>query len=173
MEDRYVKERKREHIPDQFKWDLKDICLSDDAWADDRQKLTAGLNGITAFCGKLDESPDQLFRCLQLLDSLRKECTRLACYASMKSDLDTRDAKYLAMDQEMGQLGSDLSSLSSYIEPEILRMGEDTVDRFIGQEPKLAIYRHIFNDILRKKEHGRGRTHHRGSKPHGGFAGKH
>jgi oligoendopeptidase F len=153
MEDRYVKERERERIPDQFKWDLNDICAGDDAWAEDRRKLTADLNGITAFCGKLEESPNQLFRCLQLLDSLRKECTRLACYASMKSDLDTRDAKYLAMDQEMGQLGSDLSSLSSYIEPEILRIGEDTIDRFIEREPKLAIYRHIFNDILRKKEH--------------------
>jgi oligoendopeptidase F len=71
----------------------------------------------------------------------------------MKSDLDTRDAKYLAMDQEMGKIGSDLSSLSSFIEPEILKIGTETVNRFIKQEPKLAIYRHIFEDILRKKDH--------------------
>jgi oligoendopeptidase F len=153
MKDRYVKERERERIPDLYKWDLNDICPSDEAWADDKRKLTADLNGISAFIGKLAESPDQVLGCLQLLDSLRKECTRLACYASMKSDLDTRDARYLAMDQEMGQLGSDLSSLSSYIEPEILKIDAETIDRFIEQEPKLAIYRHIFNDILRKKDH--------------------
>ncbi len=153
MEDRYVKERERSRIPDQYKWDLNDICPSDEAWVEAKRKLTADLNGISAFSGKLAESPDQLLRCLQLLDALRKECTRLACYASMKSDLDTRDAKYLAMDQEMGQLGSDLSSLSSYIEPEILKIGEDAVRRFMEQESRLAVYRHIFDDVLRKKEH--------------------
>jgi oligoendopeptidase F len=153
MEDRYVKERERAHIPDQYKWDLTDICPSDEAWVEAKRKLTADLTGISAFCSRLAESPEQLHRCFHLLDSLRKECMRLACYASMKSDLDTRDAKYLAMDQEMGQLGSDLASLSSYIEPEILKIGADTIDRFIKQEPKLAIYRHIFDDILRKKDH--------------------
>jgi oligoendopeptidase F len=153
MEDKYVKERDRSRIPDQYKWDLNDICPSDEAWVEAKRKLTSDLNAISAFSGKLAESPDQLLRCLQLLDSLRKECTRLACYASMKSDLDTRDAKYLAMDQEMGQLASDLSSLSSYIEPEILRIGEDTIRRFIEKEPRLAVYRHIFDDILRKKKH--------------------
>ena len=153
MEDSYIRERDRARIPDQYKWDLNDICPTDEAWAEAKRNLTADLNSISAFSGKLAESPEQLLRCLQLLDSLQKECTRLACYASMMSDLDTRDAKYLAMDQEMGQLGSDLSSLSSYIEPEILRISSETIDQFIEQEPKLAIYRHIFDDILRKKEH--------------------
>jgi oligoendopeptidase F len=153
MEDRYIKERERARIPEQYKWDLNDVCPSDDAWAEAKRTLTAGLSGISDFGGKLAESPEQLLRCLTLLNTLRKECTRLACYASMKSDLDTRDAKYLAMDQEMGQLGSDLSSLSSYIEPEILRIGADTIERFMKQEPKLEIYRHIFDDILRKKAH--------------------
>jgi oligoendopeptidase F len=153
MEDKYVKERDREHIPDQYKWDLNDICSSDEAWAEAKRKLTAELNGISAFGGKLAKSPDQLLGCLQLLDTLQKECTRLACYASMMSDLDTRNSKYLAMDQEMGQIASDLSSLSSFVEPEILKIGKKAVDRFIGQEPKLAIYRHIFDDVLRKKKH--------------------
>jgi len=153
MEDRYVKERDRSRIPDQYKWDLNDICPGDEAWMEAKRKLTADLKTISAFSGKLAESPDTLLRCLQRLDALRKECTRLSCYAGMKSDLDTRDAKYLAMDQEMGQLASDLSSLSSYIEPEILRIGEDTIRRFIEEEPRLGLYRHIFDDILRKKAH--------------------
>jgi oligoendopeptidase F len=153
MEDKYVKERERARIPDQYKWDLNDVCPSDDAWAEAKRKLTADLSSISAFSGTLGESPEQLLRCLRLLDSLRKECLRLTCYASMKSDVDTRDAKYLAMDQEMGQLGSDLSSLSSYIEPEILRIGADAIHRFMEQEPTLAVYRHIFDDILRKKDH--------------------
>ena len=153
MEDQYVKERDRARIPDQRKWDLNDVCPGDEAWAEAKRKLTADLSSISAFSGKLAKSPDQLLGCLQLLDGLQKECTRLACYASMMSDLDTRDSKYLAMDQEMGQIGSDLSSLSSFIEPEILKISKKTVDRFIAQEPGLVVYRHLFDDILRKKKH--------------------
>ncbi len=153
MEDKYVKERDRARVPDHCKWDLNDICRGDEAWAEAKRKLTANLSSISTFSGNLSKSPDQLLSCLQLLDSLQKECTRLACYASMMSDLDTRDSKYLAMDQEMGQIGSDLSSLSSFIEPEILKIGKKTIDRFIALEPGLSIYRHIFDDILRKKKH--------------------
>ena len=93
--------------------------------------------------------------CLDLLYSLRKEYVRLSCYASMQSDLDTRDTGYLAMDQEMGQIGSDFSALCSFIEPEILRIGAETIERFLGLQPQLAVYRHIFDDILRKKNHTR------------------
>jgi oligoendopeptidase F len=153
MEDIYIKERDRTRIPEKFKWDLNDVYPGDDAWIKAKGQLTADLTRLSNFRGRLSESPEQLLSCLDLLDLFRKECTRLKCYASMKSDLDTREAKYLAMDQEMGQIGSDLSALSSFVEPEILQISPDKINRFIEQDPRLAIYRHIFDDILRKKDH--------------------
>jgi oligoendopeptidase F len=155
MQDKYVKERERAQIPDQYKWDLNDIYSNDEVWGKAKQQLAAEFSGISAFAGKLAESSDRLFDCLDLLDRLRKEFVRLSCFAGMKSDLDTRDAKYLAMDQEMSQLGSELSAACSFIEPEILRIGADKIHSFIAQNPRLEIYRHIFDDILRKKDHTR------------------
>ncbi len=155
MEDIYVQERERTRIPDKYKWDLNDICSSDEAWEEAKQALIAGFSQISIFAGKLSGSPAQLLNCLEILNNIRKEYVRLACYASMKSDLDTRDSRYLAMDQQMGQIGSDLSALSSFIEPEILEIGWDRIDQFLGEEPRLGIYRHIFDDILRKKDHTR------------------
>jgi oligoendopeptidase F len=155
MQDKYVKERERARIPDTYKWDLNEIYPNDEAWEQAKQKLAAEFPNISTFAGKLSESPDRLFNCLDLLDRLRKEFIRLNCFSSMKSDLDTRDSKYLAMDQEMSQIGSDLSAACSFIEPEILRVGADTIDNFIARDPRLETYRHIFNDILRKKDHTR------------------
>ena len=105
MEDTFVKERERTRIPDKYKWSLTDISPDDDTWAAAKQKLVTGFPALSAYQGKLAESPAKLFECLQTADFLRKECTRLACYASMKSDVDTRETAYLAMDQEMGQIG--------------------------------------------------------------------
>jgi oligoendopeptidase F len=153
MEDIYVKERERTRIPEKYQWDLSDTFPSDEAWTESKKNLIAEFPSLSAFGGKLSESPGQLLACLEKADFLQKECARLACYASMKSDLDTRDAKYLAMDQEMSQIGSDLAAIGSFIEPEILRIGPDRVQESIARESRLAVYRHIFDDILRKKEH--------------------
>ena len=92
MEDIYVKELERTRIPDKYKWDLGDIFSNDESWAEAKQKLAAEFPGLSVFRGNLAKSPKELLKCLDLADVLRKECTRLACYASMKSDLDTRDA---------------------------------------------------------------------------------
>ncbi len=155
MQDLYVKERNRLRIPDRYKWDLTSIYANDDAWGEAKRKLLSDFFQVSAYAGKLSETPEQLLGCLELLDLLRKECTRLACYAGMQSDLDTREAKYLAMDQEMGQIAADLSALSAFVEPEILGIGRERIEHFIDQEPRLDIYRHIFDDILRKKDHTR------------------
>ena len=153
MEDRYVKERERSKIPDEYKWNLSDIYPDDPAWKEAKKKLVSDMPRISGFKGTLSENPDRLFSCLDLVYFLRKEYVRLACYASMQSDLDTRNAEYLAMDQEMGQIGSDLTALYSFVEPEILKIGAETIDRFLNQDSRLEVYRHIFDDILRKKDH--------------------
>ena len=155
MQDLYVKERERSRIPARYQWDLSDVYSSDEEWAEAKRMLIAGFSAIPAFQGTLSESPARLLQCLEQTDLLNKECMRLACYASMMSDADTRESKYLAMDQEMGQIGSDLSALASFIEPEILKIGREKILQFMDQEPRLAVYRHILDDMLRKKDHTR------------------
>jgi len=153
MQDRYVKERERSQIPEKYKWDLGDVYPDDNAWQEAKKKLVSDMPRISEFKGKLSESPGKLQACLDLVYLLRKEYVRLACYASMQSDLDTRNADYLAMDQEIGQIGSDLTALYSFIEPEILKIGAQTIESFLSRNTALEVYRHNLDDILRKKDH--------------------
>ncbi|MGA9406087.1 MAG: oligoendopeptidase F, partial [Bacteroidota bacterium] len=74
-------------------------------------------------------------------------------YASMSSDRDTRESKYLAMKQEMSQIGSTIGASAAFIEPEILKIDRATVDSFLKQEKKLEVYRHYLDDILRRQAH--------------------
>ncbi len=153
MQDTYVSVRDREKIPEKYKWDLSDIYASDEAWRQAKQQLVERSKAVLDYRGKLAGSPEQLLGCLVLLSGLQKEQVRLLCYASMNSDLDTREAAYMAMEQEMGQIATDFAAMTSYVEPEILRMGRDTVERFVREEPGLVTYRHVLDDILRKQEH--------------------
>ncbi len=146
-------ERDRAKIPDNFKWDITAIYSDDASWKNAKQRFVAELPEIERYRGKLTESAQTLFGCLDLVSRLGKEYTRLYCYASMNSDLDTRNATYLGMEQEMSALGADFGAKSSFIEPEILKVDKSTIDAFIASEPKLEIYRHNLYDTLRRKDH--------------------
>lgn len=145
--------RDRSKIPDQYKWDLSHIYPDEDAWKNAKEGFVRRLPAIDSFRGTLSQSPRRLLECLDLLTGLGKEYIRLYCYASMNSDIDTRDAKYLGMEQEMGQIGTEFSARSSYIQPEVLTIGREKIEAFINSEPKLEIYRHGLDDILRRKDH--------------------
>jgi oligoendopeptidase F len=150
------RERDRTKIPQQYTWRLSDIYPDDAAWKSAKELLVKELPGIETFRGKLASAPKVLLECFDLLNRLSKEYTRLYCYASMNSDLDTRASVYLGMEQEMSQIGADFSSRSSYIQPEIIAtLNREEIDRFLKAEQGLLIYRHDLDDLLRRKEHTR------------------
>ncbi len=146
-------ERDRSRIPDQYKWDLRPIYADDAAWRRAKDSLVAQIPKVEQYRSRLSESPGVLLECLEYLSGLGKEYARLYTYAQLKSDIDTRDASYLAMQQEIAQAGSEFAAKSSFIQPEILRMDRSTIDAFVAKEPGLTIYRHSLDDILRRKAH--------------------
>jgi oligoendopeptidase F len=148
-----IEQRDRSKIPDKYKWNLAEIYPDDEAWRKEREKLVAELPRVGQFRGRLAESPRVLLECLETISALGKEYARLYCYASMHSDEDTRNARYLAMEQEMSQIGSDFAARTSFLQPEILQVGREMIDRFITEEPTLEIFRHGLDDVLRRKEH--------------------
>jgi oligoendopeptidase F len=145
--------RERSQISTPDKWRLKDLYPSDQAWNEARQKLAAQLDGITKYKGKLASSASELLACLKFDSRVSKELGRLFSYASMKSDEDLRNSKYLGMKQQLEQLSSGYNSKAAFITPEIAEMDKQQVDAFIQQEPDLKIYRVPIYDILRMKPH--------------------
>ncbi|MDH4069206.1 MAG: oligoendopeptidase F [Ignavibacteria bacterium] len=146
--------RDRSRIPEEYKWRLEDIYPTDSAWRQEKASLIQALPSIGGFRGKLASSPDVLFECLDTVSRLSKQFVRLYCYTSMKSDLDTRDSVYAGMEQEISQVGAEFSSVSSFIQPEIIAgFTPETIEAFLKQEPRLADYRHELFDLMRRKEH--------------------
>ena len=149
----YAQEHDRSKVPDKYKWDLTHIYASDDAWRKAKEQIVTEVPTIEQFKGTLGASAAQLLGCMDRTSHITKELTRLGSYASMESDQDTRDSKYLAMQQEVRQVASDFAAKAAYIEPEILALDKKTVDGFIQQDKRLQVYRHYLDDILRRKAH--------------------
>jgi oligoendopeptidase F len=145
--------RDRLQIPEQYTWDLRPIYPDDDSWRNAKERLKSALSGVDRHRATVSASPQGLAACLEAITDLSKEYARLSCYASMKADEDTRDANALGMEEEISQLGAEFSARVAFLQPAILTLGEATVEKWLGEEPRLGIYRHPLDDILRRKEH--------------------
>jgi len=145
--------RERSEVSAEYKWKLEDLYASDEVWKKTKQELIAQFDEVTKYQGKLAGSASELLACLEFNSRVSKEFGRLYSYAHMKSDEDTRNSKYLAMEQEMQQLRTDYSSKAAFITPEIAGMDKETINKFIEQEPGLKIYKMALYDIQRMKAH--------------------
>ncbi len=136
-----------------YRWDLSEIYPDDQAWETARAALEQRLSEVSRCRGHLAESPGTLADCLDTFFGLSKELRRVMSYASMRSDDDTRDAAALAMRQKASTLATEFRRAASYLQPEILAMGREKVETFLASKPRLAVYRHFLEDILRRAPH--------------------
>jgi oligoendopeptidase F len=148
-----AQERDRSKIPDALKWNLSEIYASDAAWRGAKEAFAAELPTLGRFKGRLTSSASAMADGLDRMFSLDKEVSRLYVYASMEADQDTRDSQREGMRQEMTQLAANFSAQASFVEPEILKAGKATIDKYVAAEPRLKIYRVYLEDILRREAH--------------------
>jgi oligoendopeptidase F len=146
-------ERDRAKVADRYKWNLADIYQSEEAWRKQKEAIVAELPKLRAYRGRLGSSAQTLAEALTLMTRHDKELSRLYVYASMLADQDTRVSETQGMQQEMQQIYARFGAEISYVEPEILQVGSDTIGKFIAAEPKLKDYAFYLRDIIRRAPH--------------------
>ncbi|MDD5766183.1 MAG: oligoendopeptidase F [Candidatus Marinimicrobia bacterium] len=145
--------RERSSIPVQYTWDLTQIYPTDESWQTVKSIFVSRLDEISKYQGKIGTSAENLYDCLNLRSEMTKELVRLYVYTNLKSDMDTRDSKVLAMKQEMSQISTDFGSKYSFIDPEILKIDPKTIDKFFAEKKELKVFKFYINDLQRSQKH--------------------
>ena len=143
----------RNEIVPEFKWNLATIFASDEAWQNSFDELTASLNQIEAYKGRLGESAESLLDGLTLLYELQVDTYRLFLYARLKKDEDTANSFYQGMADSVASLNTKFQAAISFIEPEIIALGQEKISAFMDTNDDLKIYKHFFDNMLRLKNH--------------------
>ena len=134
-------------------WNLEDIYPSVDAWSRAKDTLEAGLVKIDRCQGQLGENAQMLLECSELLSDTVKTFSRISSYASMAADADTRDADTQRRRTEVQILGGKLTEKVSFIDPELLEIGEEKLNGYLSELSNLEPYRHGIEDTLRQSKH--------------------
>jgi len=146
-------DRDRAKVADAYKWDLSDVYPGVAEWRARKDAIAAELPSLRAFEGRLGSAAATLAEALELMTRLDRELSRLYVYASMVADEDTRLSEPQGMQQEMQHLYAAFGAQASFVEPEVLRVGAETIERFLAGEPRLAPFQFLLRDILRRAAH--------------------
>ncbi|MCC7361723.1 MAG: oligoendopeptidase F [Anaerolineales bacterium] len=145
----------RSAIAPEHTWNAESVYADAAAWAAELQAVTAALDPLASYAGRLAEGPATLAEWLEVSDKLARRVQTLAFYARMSQAVETTNAAANAMVGQAGALASRFGAATAFAQPEILALGEATVRGWAAQEPRLTVYAHAFDNLFRRQAHVR------------------
>ena len=148
-----IKLKKREEMDPAYCWDLSSLFGSDEEFEKTEQELSKKIEAFRAKQGTMKESAEALYDVLSGLDDISRVFSSLYVYASQKYHQDMGNQKYQGYAGKMDSMMAVLADASSFVEPEILELDEETVTEFEKAYEPLRLYDRILKENFRKKEH--------------------
>jgi oligoendopeptidase F len=118
-------------------WDLRDIYATPEAWSSSYSRTHAAVGTLDRYTGTLGTSAESMLTGLTAISDTRREVERLFSYAFLLSDEDLRNAPNLERRQQARSLFTLLAERTSWVAPEIQKLGEAKVGAFVAQSPEL------------------------------------
>lgn len=136
-----------------YEWDLTDIYADASDWQSALDQVSLRITEFQNLKGSLGVNAQSFLRVMSEYSDLKKEVARVYVYTSLQRDADQREPEAQARFGLARQMYTDLTAGLSWINPELLKIGEDKVNRFFEEESDLADYEFLVRDILRQSPH--------------------
>ena len=140
------KQKLRDEVSNDYKWDLTKIYKTDEEWNKDYQKLESEIIKIKDYTNFI-ESSENLYNFLTFNEKLERLLNKLYYYAHLNFDVDTLNDKYQEMNQKMIDMLDYFNELTSFVIPTFLKVDYDKVQQYINELPSLKEYEFKFSLI--------------------------
>ena len=147
--------RPRSEVPTEYLWAIEDVYATVDDWNSDEARLSDSIDMLRDRQGTLCESAEAMLATLTLRDSLMVEIDKLVVYAFLRQSEDAANTTFAALAARAAGVWSSAHAAGAFIDPEILEIPRSTIDGFIQDQPKLAIFQHYFDEIDLRRAHTR------------------
>ena len=147
----------REETDSRYKWAIEDLYSDDEHWTEDYERLKKRIPELSAYQGRLGESAGTLLAMQRTYDELNELAEKVYVYANQRLHENTDNGIYQNLSSRARGLMIQLEEAGSYIQPELLKLPEGTVEKFLEENKELQVYRQYFENMIRQKEHVLGR----------------
>ncbi len=143
----------RNDIDPKYLWDLGSMYRDAAAWNEDLAKVKDMAGELAGYAGRLGESSAVLLESLRKKDDMNRLLEKVFVFARMKRDEDNANEEAQAMTDKVMAAVAGIGARQAFFVPELIGLGEETIGRFLDEEPGLAVYRFYLECVLREKEH--------------------
>jgi len=138
---------------DPHTWDLEALYPSLEAWDAERNQLLDQIGNIEQFRGTLGNDAESLYTAMRYVSDIYKEVLRVYSYASMEQDQDMRVTDSQERNQLAEGLFASFSQATSWIDPELITVGEERINTFLENYEALSPFAFMLENTLRQGEH--------------------
>lgn len=140
----------RKEVQERYKWNVNDIFTGDGQWEKAVEDLNSQID-FSEYKGNLGDKTT-LLKYLKENDALTIRLERIAVYANLKRDEDTRKAIYNAFSSKVDMLFSRYCAATAFFEPEMAALDEEYIKELISDK-EFSDYDYQLNLFSKRKSH--------------------
>lgn len=143
----------RKDVPDKYKWNLSDMYKNISDWNADIKKVELKINDFASFKGKLSQNSKTLLDALNTYFDMLKTFYKASTYAENLSNEDVNISENQALTQKLSAVGTKFGEATAFLQPEILSIPKEKVDKFMKEQTQLEQYSMFIDNIQRLRSH--------------------
>ena len=136
-------------------WNAESVFASASQFDAEVKSILDALPSIQKYKGHLGDSVDTFLEAVSAMDALEQRSMKVRVYATMSSSVDANDEQGAAMNGKAMSALAQVGAAMSYVEPELLSVGEAKLRQWIQSDTRMKVYEHFVNDLFRKQAHVR------------------
>jgi oligoendopeptidase F len=136
-------------------WNAESVFASPEAFDEEVKSLVESLPEIKKFQGYLADGPGTFLEAMEVLERISQRATKVRVYATMSSAVDAADQQAAAMNGKSSSALAQVSAATSFLDPELLAIGETKLRGWLDEAERMQLYEHYFDDLFRKQTHVR------------------
>ena len=144
---------KRSEVDVELTWKLEDIFASESEWERTLSEAMSLADEIAGFSGKVGESADILYKVLETYEKCCLKIHLVYGYAFKMRDVDTTSTYAQTLYSKVMSADVEISEKIAFMEPEIIAVDEETMNKFYTEKPELNKYKIYITEVRRGKEH--------------------
>jgi oligoendopeptidase F len=145
--------KNRKDIDIKYKWNTEAICESPQKAEIEIESYIDKYNKFnTKYKNNLD-SAESIYNCLTELSELVSNFYALVVYVYSNANINTKDSTYQSLKSKADTIMSEADSKIAFIEPEIIKIGSETIKNYIAENEYLNEYANYLNKIVKNEDH--------------------
>ncbi|HET9905898.1 MAG TPA: oligoendopeptidase F, partial [Anaerolineales bacterium] len=136
-------------------WNSESVFASPSAFDAEVDSLIQSLQDLEKFRGHLGENIDTFIEAMDTMNVISQRAAKIQVYGSLSSAVDTSNQQGVSMIIKAMSTVAQVSAATSFVDPELLAIGEAKLRQWLKDDLRMTMYEHYFTDLFRRQAHVR------------------